>query len=229
MIKFTKDIIVTEVDSIIKYINDIKKIPVLTKDQEYEICLKIKSGDELAITELVKHNLRFVIHIAKKYQHLGLTFEDLISFGNIGLYRAAKKFDVDRGFKFITFAIWYIKSEITAALTELSSTVRIPHSQKDEDFSQHELSEFDGSSNDVSRFDKSDLMIELKMILNSLTEIEYEAITRFYGFGYEYAQPMGDVAKHIKLTTERARQIVKKAERKLKNHPNLDILRKYLD
>ena len=229
MIKFTKDIIVTEVDSIIKYINDIKKIPVLTKDEEYNLCLKIKSGDNTATAELVKHNLRFVIHIAKKYQNMGLLFEDLISFGNIGLYRASKKFDPDRGFKFITYAIWYIKSEITSAISELSSTVRIPNSQNVDEFNQYQISEVDGSQIDISKFDKSDLMIELKMILNSLTEVEYDAITRFYGFGHDYAQPMEDVANHLKVSTERARQIVKKAERKLKNHPNLDILRKYLD
>ena len=229
MIKFNKDTIVTEVDCIINYINDIKNIPVLTKEEEYQLCLKIKSGDQYAISELVKHNLRFVIHTAKKYQNLGLTFEDLISFGNIGLYRAAKKFDAERGFKFITYAIWYIKAEITAALTELSSTVRIPNSQNSDDYNQHEISDVDGSQTDISRFDKSDLMIELKMILNSLTEIEYDAITRFYGFGHDYAKPMEDVANHLKVSTERARQIVKKAERKLKSHPNLDILRKYLD
>lgn len=228
MISLNKGIIVTEVESIIKYINEIKHIPVLTKEQEFEICQRIKSGDEESITKLVKHNLRFVVHIAKKYQNLGLTFEDLISFGNLGLYKAVKKFDPDRGFKFITFAIWYVKAEITASLNELSTTVRIPNSQSDEDFSCHGL-ENDITSNDVDRFDKSDLMIELKMILNSLTEVEYDSITKFYGFGYEYAWPMDDVAKHLNVSNERARQIVKKAEAKLKKHPNLDILRKYLD
>ena len=228
MISLNKGIIVTEVESIIKYINEIKHIPVLTKEEEFEICQRIKRGDEESITKLVKHNLRFVIHIAKKYQNLGLTFEDLISFGNLGLYKAVKKFDPDRGFKFITFAIWYVKAEITASLNELSTTVRIPNSQSDEDFSCHGL-ENDITSNDVDRFDKSDLMIELKMILNSLTEIEYDSITKFYGFGYEYAWPMDDVAKHLNVSNERARQIVKKAEAKLKKHPNLDILRKYLD
>lgn len=227
MISLNKGIIVTEVESIIKYINEIKNIPVLTKEQEFEICQRIKSGDEESITKLVKHNLRFVVHIAKKYQNLGLTFEDLISFGNLGLYKAVKKFDPDRGFKFITFAIWYVKAEITASLNELSTTVRIPNSS-DEDFSCHGL-EHEITSNDVDRFDKSDLMIELKMILNSLTEIEYDSITKFYGFGYEYAWPMDDVAKHLNVSNERARQIVKKAEAKLKKHPNLDILRKYLD
>lgn len=228
MVKITKGVIVTEVDSIIKYINEIKSIPILTKEEEFELCQKIKSGDNSAISELVKHNLRFVIHTAKKYQNLGLTFEDLISFGNLGLYRAAEKFDPDRGFKFITFAIWYIKAEITEAINELSSAVRIPNSQNSEDYYCEPINN-DITSSDNNRFDKSDLMIELKMILNSLTDVEYEAITRFYGFGYEFAHSMDDVAKSINLTTERARQIVKTAERKLKNHPNLDILRKYLD
>lgn len=228
MINITKGVIVTEVDSIIKYISEIKKIPVLTKDEEFEICQKIKSGDKSAISELVKHNLRFVIHTAKKYQNLGLTFEDLISFGNLGLYRAAEKFDVDRGFKFITFAIWYIKSEITTAINELSQQVRIPNSQDSDDY---KFSEVDNnlSTSDVSKFDKSDLMIELKMVLNCLNPIEYDVITRFYGFGHNFAQSLDDIAEQKELSSERVRQIIRKAERKLKSHPNLDILRKYLD
>lgn len=228
MVRITKDLIVTEVDSIIKYINEIKSIPILTKEEEFELCQKIKSGDQSAKSKLVEHNLRFVIHTAKKYQNLGLTFEDLISFGNLGLYRAVEKFDPDRRFKFITFAVWYIKAEITESLNELSSTVRIPNSQNSEDYYCEPI-DSDITSLDTSKFDKSDLMIELRMVLSSLTEIEYKAITMFYGFGYDYAYSMDDVAKHIHLTNERARQIVKKAERKLKNHPNLDILRKYLD
>jgi len=78
MINITKGVIVTEVDSIIKYINEIKKIPVLSKEEEFEICQRIKMGDKNATSDLVKHNLRFVVHTAKKYQNLGLTFEDLI-------------------------------------------------------------------------------------------------------------------------------------------------------
>ena len=228
MIKFSKGVIVTEVDSIIKYINEIKKIPVLTKDEEFELCQKIKSGDKSAISELVKHNLRFVIHTAKKYQNLGLTFEDLISFGNLGLYRAAEKFDVDRGFKFITFAIWYIKSEITTALNELSQQVRIPNSQDSDNFDFRPLDN-NLSTSDVSKFDKSDLMIELKMILNCLSSEEYDLITRFYGFGYDFAQSIDDIAEFKGLSNERIRQVIRKAERKLKNHPKLDMLRKYLN
>jgi RNA polymerase sigma factor (sigma-70 family) len=228
MIIINKGKIVTDVDSIIKYINEIKNIPVLTKDEEFEICQRIKSGDQSAISQLVKHNLRFVIHTAKKYQNLGLRFEDLISFGNIGLYRAAEKFDVDRGFKFITFAIWYVKAEITQALNELSNQVRIPNSQDDEDFQFNNI-EGDVSTSDLDSFDKSDLMIELKMILKSLSDIEYDAITRFYGFGHQFSQSIDDISEHLGVSNERARQIIRKSERKLKSHPNLDILRKYLD
>lgn len=230
MIKFSKGTIVTNVDSIIKYINEIKRIPVLTKSEEYDLCLRIKSGDNSAVNELVRCNLRFVVHFARKYQNMGLSFEDLISFGNIGLMKAAKRFDIDRGFKFVTFAIWYIKSEITAALNELSQNVRIPNSQNSDEFYEISLeSGFEIADNQKSQFEKSDLMIELKMILKSLNEVEYQAITRFYGFGHEYAQSVDDVARHIGLTSERARQIIRNSEKKLKNHPNLDILRKYLD
>jgi RNA polymerase primary sigma factor len=228
MINITKGVIVTEVDSIIKYINDIKKIPVLTKEEEFDICQKIKSGDKESISKLVKHNLRFVIHTAKKYQNLGLTFEDLISFGNLGLYRAVEKFDPDRGFKFITFAVWYIKSEITTALNELSTQVRIPNSQNSDDYN-FKPEDNSLSTNDVGRFDKSDLMIELKMVLNCLSDEEYDYITRFYGFGHDFAQSIDDIAEFKGLSNERIRQVIRRAERKLKNHPNLDMLRKYLD
>lgn len=228
MINITKGVIVTEVDSIIKYINEIKSIPILSKEEEFDICKRIKSGDQSAISELVKHNLRFVIHTAKKYQNLGLTFEDLISFGNLGLYRAAEKFDVDRGFKFITFAVWYIKSEITTALNELSTQVRIPNSQNSDDF-DFKSEDQNLSTNDVSRFDKSDLMTELKMVLNCLSDEEYDYITRFYGFGHDFAQSIDDIAELRGLSNERVRQVIRKAERRLKNHPQLDMLRKYLD
>jgi RNA polymerase primary sigma factor len=228
MINITKGVIVTEVDSIIKYINDIKKISVLTKEEEFDICQKIKSGDKESISKLVKHNLRFVIHIAKKYQNLGLTFEDLISFGNLGLYRAVEKFDVDRGFKFITFAVWYIKSEITTALNELSTQVRIPNSQNSDDYN-FKPEDNSLSTNDVGRFDKSDLMTELKMVLNCLSDEEYDYITRFYGFGHDFAQSIDDIAESKGLSNERVRQVIRKAERRLKSHPQLDMLRKYLD
>jgi RNA polymerase sigma factor (sigma-70 family) len=228
MINITKGVIVTEVDSIIKYINEIKSIPILTKEEEFEICQKIKSGDKEAISKLVKHNLRFVIHTAKKYQNLGLTFEDLISFGNLGLYRAVEKFDPDRGFKFITFAVWYIKSEITNALNELSTQVRIPNSQNSDDYN-FKPEDNSLSTNDISRFDKSDLMTELKMVLNCLSDEEYDYITRFYGFGHDFAQSIDDIAEFKGLSNERIRQVIRRSERKLKNHPNLDMLRKYLD
>lgn len=228
MINITKGVIVTEVDSIIKYINEIKSISILTKEEEFEICQKIKSGDKEAISKLVKHNLRFVIHTAKKYQNLGLTFEDLISFGNLGLYRAVEKFDPDRGFKFITFAVWYIKSEITTALNELSTQVRIPNSRNSDDF-DFKPEDNNLSTNDISRFDKSDLMTELKMVLNCLSDEEYDYITRFYGFGHDFAQSIDDIAESKGLSNERVRQVIRKAERRLKNHPQLDMLRKYLD
>jgi RNA polymerase primary sigma factor len=228
MVRITKDVIVTEVNSIIKYINEIKSIPILTKEEEFELCQKIKSGDQSAKSKLVEHNLRFVIHTAKKYQNLGLTFEDLISFGNLGLYRAVEKFDPDRGFKFITFAVWYIKSEITTALNELSTQVRIPNSQNSDDYN-FKPEDNSLSTNDVGRFDKSDLMTELKMVLNCLSDEEYDYITRFYGFGHDFAQSIDDIAESKGLSNERVRQVIRKAERRLKSHPQLDMLRKYLD
>jgi len=144
-------------------------------------------------------------------------------FGNLGLYRAAEKFDPDRGFKFITFAVWYIKSEITTALNELSQQVRIPNSQYSNDY------DFKPEQKNLSDFDKTDLMLELKMILNCLSDEEYDYISRFYGFGHNFSQSIDDIAELKGLSNERVRQVIRRAERKLKNHPNLDMLRKYLD
>ena len=117
-------------DSILnKYLNDIKKEPLITAEEEVLLTQKIKKGDILAQEKLIKANLRFVVSVAKQYQNQGLSLPDLINEGNMGLIKAAENFDETRGFKFISYAVWWIRQSILQALAEYSRIIRLPISQ----------------------------------------------------------------------------------------------------
>jgi len=111
------------------YFNDIAKIDMVSPQEEVELAQKIKLGDHAALDKLVGANLRFVVSVAKKYQHQGLPLSDLINEGNLGLIKAAKKFDETRGFKFISFAVWWIRQSILAALRENTRMLHLPDNQ----------------------------------------------------------------------------------------------------
>ena len=113
-------------DSIKFYLKQLNLIPLLTHEEEIKLAKKVKKGDLKAKRELVRRNLRLVVSIAKKYINQGLSFLDLVQEGNLGLIRAAEKFDVDRGFKFSTYATWWVRQGITRALSDKSRTIRIP-------------------------------------------------------------------------------------------------------
>ncbi len=128
-LKITKSITNRETASLDKYLQDIGREELITADEEVELARRIKAGDQLALEKLTKANLRFVVSVAKQYQNQGLSLPDLINEGNLGLIKAAQRFDETRGFKFISYAVWWIRQSILQALAEQSRLVRLPLNQ----------------------------------------------------------------------------------------------------
>lgn len=125
-LKITQKITNRESQSFDKYLSEIAKIDLITAEEEVNLAKRIREGDEVALQKLVNANLRFVVSVAKQYQQGGMTLSDLVNEGNLGLIKAASRFDEKRGFKFISYAVWWIRQSILQALSEQSRIVRIP-------------------------------------------------------------------------------------------------------
>lgn len=125
-LKITKQVTNRETASLDKYLQEIGKVELITADEEVELAQRIRQGDDAALEKLTKANLRFVVSVSKQYQNQGLSLPDLINEGNLGLIKAARRFDETRGFKFISYAVWWIRQSILQALAEQSRIVRLP-------------------------------------------------------------------------------------------------------
>jgi len=125
-LKITKQVTNRETASLDKYLQEIGKVELITAEEEVELARRIRAGDQAALEKLTKANLRFVVSVSKQYQNQGLSLPDLINEGNLGLIKAAQRFDETRGFKFISYAVWWIRQSILQALAEQSRIVRLP-------------------------------------------------------------------------------------------------------
>ena len=125
-LKINKQITNRETRSLEKYLQEIGQVDLITPEEEVQLAVRIKQGDRFALERLVKANLRFVVSVSKQYQNQGLSLSDLINEGNLGLIKAAQRFDETRGFKFISYAVWWIRQSILQALAEQARIVRLP-------------------------------------------------------------------------------------------------------
>lgn len=185
-LKITKSITNRESQSLEKYLQEIGKVELISPEEEVALAIRIKNGDQLALDKLTKANLRFVVSVAKQYQNQGLTLPDLINEGNLGLIKAAQRFDETRGFKFISYAVWWIRQSILQALAEQSRIVRLPLNKV-------------GLSNKISKafshleqeFEREPTAEELAVFL----DIEIEEVTATLGSGIRHVsmdQPLSD-------------------------------------
>jgi len=185
-LKITKSITNRESQSLEKYLQEIGKVELISPEEEVKLAVLIKKGDAKALEKLTKANLRFVVSVAKQYQNQGLTLPDLINEGNLGLIKAAQRFDETRGFKFISYAVWWIRQSILQALAEQSRIVRLPLNKV-------------GLTNRISRaysqleqeFEREPTPEELAQLL----DIDVEEVSATLGMAARHVsmdQPMGD-------------------------------------
>lgn len=214
--------------SIFKYISDIRGYERLTANEEVELARMAKNGDNAARDRLIKSNLAFVISVAKQYMNMGLELPDLISEGNIGLLEAVNKYDETRGFKFISFAVWYIRKSITDALTTKSRLVRLKTKYKEIEYGESSL---DAPISDDSKATFLDMMqgdldtdtfsekehnaFLARECLSTLPNREREIMSRLFGIGRQ-KEEVYELAQEYGVTEERIKQICRTSINKMK-------------
>ena len=166
-LKITKSITNRESASLDKYLQEIGREELITVDREVELAGRIRNGDRAALEELVRSNLRFVVSVAKQYQNQGLSLPDLINEGNLGLIKAAEKFDETRGFKFISYAVWWIRQSILQAIAEQSRIVRLPLNQ---------VGSLNKINHEINRFEQENQRHPSVTELSEATNIDEEKI-----------------------------------------------------
>lgn len=184
-LKITNKITARESLALDKYLSDIGKIPMLTPEEEAELARRIREGDQEALDKLTRSNLRFVVSVAKQYQNQGLSLSDLINEGNVGLMKACKRFDETKGFKFISYAVWWIRQSILQAIVEYSRIVRLPLNKVG---SYHKVN--DAFVNFVQEFEREPTHEELGELLD-MTPKEISNMLRGNGKHVSMDAPLG--------------------------------------
>lgn len=282
-LKINKSITNRTTAALDKYLVEIGREELISTDEEVELAQRIHKGDPEALEKLTRANLRFVVSVAKQYQNQGLALNDLIDEGNLGLIKAAQKFDETRGFKFISYAVWWIRQSILQAISEQSRIVRMPLNQVgfqskltkaiasfEQEYerrpSVQELADLletdvekvrdamgtngkkvsvdapfqDDDTNAMidimtdsdargtdDNMERESLSTDLDAALKFLSERERQVLKMLFGIG-RAEMTAEEVAGNLNLTRERVRQIKERALRRLREDPNLDVLKKYL-
>jgi RNA polymerase primary sigma factor len=185
-LKISKSITNRESESLEKYLQEIGRVSMITAEEEVQLAQQIRTGDKIALEKLTKANLRFVVSVAKQYQNQGMTLNDLINEGNLGLIKAAQRFDETKGFKFISYAVWWIRQSIMQALAEQSRLVRLPLNKV-------------GQNNKIVRasqqleqeFERAPTAQELSMLLD-IDEVEIENSLNYNSRHISLDAPLGD-------------------------------------
>ena len=214
-----KNIGYEHVQELSTYFNDIQNIRRLTKREEQILSEKIQKGDEQALNKLVYHNLRFVVNIAKNYRNSNVPFADIISEGNLGLIRAAHKFDSTKGVKFISYAVWWIKNSINECIEKYN---RDNETLSYDDYTINKCTDLDHKFEQINEdFEEKINNIQsrkdaIESLMKCLHEREIKILTLFFGLNGGREMTLEEVGKEMCLTNERVRQIKDSALSKLK-------------
>ena len=184
------------------YLDEIGAKSLLSEDEERRLAARIHAGDERALNKLIEANLRFVVAIARQYQNKGLPIDDLISEGNIGLMKAARKYDGERGVRFVNYAVVFVRQQIEKALKMESAELRVENMK------------------DVRDDNSPDVADGVEYSLDSLNERELKVVTAYFGIGQERLT-MAEIAEDMNLRRERVRQIRNKAIRRMKKNKKI--------